>query len=173
VDSRFAAGRDAPSAHTLPGHHRLESDESAVKWERFSLERLGENALWGIAIHAALPYISGMQTVLETSIFSRRADALLSREERAELINLLASDPQDGDVIPGTGGIRKLRFAAGGQGKRGAFRVVYYVLNDDMPVLALLIYGKGEQVNPTPEQKRAMATIVAGFRTAHGQRRKA
>ncbi|WP_422918819.1 hypothetical protein [Rhizosaccharibacter radicis] len=42
-----------------------------------------------------------------------------------------------------------------------------------MPVLALLIYGKGEQVNPTPGQKRAMAAIVAGFRTVHGQRRKA
>ena len=46
-------------------------------------------------------------------------------------------------MIPGTGGIRKLRFAADGQGKRGAFRVIYYVLTDAMPILALLIYGKG------------------------------
>lgn len=114
-----------------------------------------------------------MQTVAETSIFTRRADALLSREERVELINLLATDPQTGDVIPGTGGIRKLRFAAGGQGKRGAFRVIYYVLTDDMPVLALLIYGKGEQVNPTPDQKRAMVAIVESFKGAAARRRKA
>ena len=66
-----------------------------------------------------------MQTVVETSIFARRADALLSREERVEFISLLATNPQAGDVIPGTGGISKLRFAAGGQGKRGGFRVIY------------------------------------------------
>lgn len=114
-----------------------------------------------------------MQTVVETSIFTRRADALLSREERVELINLMATNPQAGDVIPGTGGIRKLRFAAGGQGKRSGFRVVYYVLTDDQPVLALLIYGKGEQVNPTPDQKRAMVAIVEGFKNAAVRRRKA
>ena len=114
-----------------------------------------------------------MQAVAETSIFSRRADALLSRDERAELITLLASSPEAGDVIPGTGGIRKLRFAAAGQGKRSAFRVVYYVLTDDMPILALLIYGKGEQVNPTPDQKRAMAAVVGAFRNAMGRRSKA
>ena len=114
-----------------------------------------------------------MQAVAETSIFARRADALLSRDERAELIALLATTPEAGDVIPGTGGIRKLRFAAGGQGKRGAFRVIYYVLTDDMPILALLIYGKGEQVNPTPDQKKAMAAVVGSFRESVGQRRKA
>ncbi|MCQ8240089.1 hypothetical protein [Rhizosaccharibacter radicis] len=81
-------------------------------------------------LHAALPYIRqrrirvDLQAVLETSIFTRRAAALLGREERVELVNLLASDPEAGDVIPGTGGICKLRFAAGGQGKRSAFRVV-------------------------------------------------
>lgn len=120
-----------------------------------------------------MPYNIGLQTVAETSIFSRRADALLSRDERAELIALLATTPEAGDVIPGMSGIRKLRFAAAGQGKRGAFRVIYYVLTDDMPVLALLIYGKGEQVNPTPDQKRAMVAGVGRFREAVGQRRKA
>ena len=127
----------------------------------------------------ALPYVvqcrigAPIQTVAETSIFARRADALLSRDERAELVALLATTPEAGDVIPGTGGIRKLRFAAGGQGKQGAFRVIYYVLTDDMPILALLIYGKGEQVNPTPDQKKAMAAVVGSFRESVGQRRKA
>ena len=114
-----------------------------------------------------------MRTVVETSIFTRRADALLSREERAELVNLLASNPDAGDVIPGTGGIRKIRFAAGEQGKRGAFRVIYYVATPDIPVLALLIYGKGEQANPTPDQRRAMRATVEGFRALAEQRSKA
>ena len=79
-----------------------------------------------------------LHTVLETSIFSRRADALLSRDERMELINILARDPLAGDVMPGLGSVRKLQFVA------GAFRVVYCVLTSDHPVLALLIYGKNE-----------------------------
>ncbi len=62
-----------------------------------------------------------MHSVLETSVFTRRADALLTREERAELISALAGNPQAGDLVPGLGGIRKMRFAAGGQGNRGAF----------------------------------------------------
>jgi len=68
-----------------------------------------------------------LQVVLETSIFSRRADALLSPEDRSALIDTLARDPMAGDVIPGLGGVRKLRFAPKGRGKRGGFRVIYYV----------------------------------------------
>jgi|GEM_PF-4211989 len=58
-----------------------------------------------------------LHAVLETSIFSRRVDALLSREERAELIETLARNPRDGDVVPGLGGVRKLRFAPKGRGR--------------------------------------------------------
>ena len=113
-----------------------------------------------------------MWSVIETSVFTRRADALLTREERAELINLLADNPEAGALVPGMGGVRKVRFAAGGQGKSGAFRVIYYAGGGFLPVLALLIYGKGEQVNPTPEQRRAILAHVSGFRIA-SERRKA
>lgn len=115
-----------------------------------------------------------LHAVLETSIFSRRADALLSRDERVTLIDILAREPLAGDVVPGLGGVRKLRFAPKGRGKSGAFRVIYYVLTEELPILALLIYGKNEQVNPTPEQTRAMAAVVAEFKagakTATGRR---
>ncbi|MGH7102638.1 MAG: addiction module toxin RelE [Acetobacteraceae bacterium] len=102
-----------------------------------------------------------MHAVLETSIFSRRADTLLSRGGREELITTLAREPLAGDLVPGLGGVRKLRFAPKGRSKSGAFRVIYYVATEDLPILALLIYGKNEQVNPTPEQTRAMAAVVA------------
>jgi hypothetical protein len=59
-----------------------------------------------------------MQSVVETSIFTWRADSLLMRKERAELIAALARNPTAGDLIPGTGGVRKMRLAAGGQGRR-------------------------------------------------------
>jgi hypothetical protein len=111
-----------------------------------------------------------MHSVAETSVFSRRADALLSQEERGRLIDVLAADPTQGDLVPGLGGIRKMRFAAGGQGKSGAFRVIYFLASTDQPVLALLIYGKNEQANPTADQRRAMLTLVETIK-AGGKRR--
>lgn len=104
-----------------------------------------------------------MHSVLGTSIFTRRSDALLSAEEKVVLIDTLAADPAAGDLVPGLGGIRKMRFAPKGRGKSGAFRVIYYLATPDLPILALLIYGKNEQANPSPEQRRAMLRAVEAF----------
>lgn len=101
-----------------------------------------------------------MQTVMETSIFTRRADALLSARERTELITLLAWNPLAGDVIQGTGGVRKLRFAGSGRGKRGAFRVVYYVLTAELPIVAITLYGKNEQSDLTQAERDGARRIV-------------
>jgi hypothetical protein len=62
-----------------------------------------------------------MQTVVETKPFSRRADALLKADERLDLIAYLAANPMAGDVIPGTGGIRKLRWRAKGKARAAAY----------------------------------------------------
>ncbi len=112
-----------------------------------------------------------MHSVVETPIFSRRADALLTRDERAELIATLAFNPRAGDVIPGTGGVRKLRFGAGGRGKRGGFRVVYYVLNEKLPLVAIILYGKNEQADLTPDEKRGAEAIVAAMKAELGRRK--
>lgn len=77
------------------------------------------------------------------------------------MIDALARDPLAGDLVPGLGGVRKLRFAPKGRGKSGAFRVIYYVLTDDMPILALLIYGKNEQPDLSPAQHKAVAALAA------------
>lgn len=102
-----------------------------------------------------------LHAVVETSVFSRRADALLSVEDRAELIDALACDPMAGDVMPGLGGVRKLRFAPKGRGKSSGFRVIYYVLGKSQPILALLIYGKNEQGDISPAQRKAVAALAA------------
>jgi hypothetical protein len=60
-----------------------------------------------------------MQTVAETPTFIKQAEALFSDAEKAALIDYLAANPLVGDEIPGSGGVRKVRFAAGGKGKRG------------------------------------------------------
>jgi mRNA-degrading endonuclease RelE of RelBE toxin-antitoxin system len=97
---------------------------------------------------------------METPVFARRAEALLSPEERYELIDFLANNPMAGDLVPGLGGIRKLRFGARGKGTRGGSRVIYYVLDKGHPIVALLIYGKNEQANFTTAQRKVMASVV-------------
>jgi hypothetical protein len=97
---------------------------------KFALGFSSRKAVKHQSDHAALTHIRqcriivNVHSVLETPIFTRRADALLTREERAALIGALAVNPLAGELVPGLGGIRKLRFAAGGKGKRSAFRVI-------------------------------------------------
>ena len=102
-----------------------------------------------------------MHSVAETSIFTRRADALLEWEDRATLIGTLASDPMAGALVPGLGGIRKLRFAPAGRGKSGGFRVIYYFASVNRPILALLTYAKNEQANIKPQQQKALLALIA------------
>jgi hypothetical protein len=102
-----------------------------------------------------------MQTVVETPVFLRRAEKLLSQDEHDELIVYLALHPLAGDEIIGTGGVRKVRFAGKGKGKSGGVRVIYYYYDQDMPIYALLIYAKNERVDITPEQRRSVASFAA------------
>ena len=111
-----------------------------------------------------------MQTVAETPIFSRQADKLFNEEERRELIDFLAENPLAGNRIPGTGGVRKLRFAASGRGKRGGVRVIYYFLDNYAPIYALLVYAKAAQTDMTQEEKRAVSALAKALRTAWKER---
>ena len=94
----------------------------------------------------------------------RRAKQLLSEEERDALIICLAANPEAGDEIVGTGGVRKLRFAAMGKGKSGGVRVVYYFYDREMPVYALLLYGKNERADLTPEQRKSATALAAAIK---------
>ena len=107
-----------------------------------------------------------MQTVVETPMFTRQADKLFDEEQKRQLINLLAENPRAGVLIPGTGGVRKLRYAAAGHGRRGGARVIYYFLDEDMPVYALLVYPKAAKTDLTPEDKRAVRALAAELKSA-------
>jgi len=109
-------------------------------------------------------YLLVMQTVVETPTFIRRAEKLLDADERKELIDQLAAYPYAGDEIPGTAGVRKLRFGAKGKGKRGGARVIYYVLDDATPIYALLIYGKNESDDLSPEQFKAVRAFAIAIK---------
>lgn len=102
--------------------------------------------------------------VEETNTFVRRAEALLSREEHADLIDFLAYNPEAGAVVQGTGGIRKMRFAAKGKGKSGGVRVIYYYHSDHMPLYALMIYAKNEREDLSAEDRKELAVFVAALK---------
>ena len=107
-----------------------------------------------------------MFTVVETPTFIRRAEKLLLEKDRENLIDYLAAFPFAGNFIPDTGGVRKVRYAARSKGKSGGVRVIYYVVDDDTPLYALLIYGKGEQGDLAPEQKKAIRAFAGAIKAA-------
>ena len=107
-----------------------------------------------------------MQTVAETPTFTRQADKLFTEEERRTVIEHLAGNPLAGEEIPGTGGVRKLRFAASRRGKRGGARVIYFYGGEGIPIYALLAYAKSARANLNPAERRAVAGVVAAIKRA-------
>jgi hypothetical protein len=80
----------------------------------------------------------------------------------------LARNPSAGDLIPGTGGVRKVRWAVGGRAKRGGARVVYYFHSARLPLLALDAYAKNERADLSPAEKNELRKIVKTFAERHG-----
>lgn len=86
-------------------------------------------------------------TVVETPEFQSATRKLLTEEERAVLVAYLAHNPGAGDLVPGTGGVRKLRWGLEGRGKRGGARVIYFFHSADFPLFALTAYAKNERAD--------------------------
>ena len=88
-----------------------------------------------------------MRTVVEFHLFSRLAEGRISDVERRALVDFIAVQPEAGDVIPGAGGMRKLRWAASGRGKSGGARVITYWHCEGCPIYLITIYLKNERAN--------------------------
>lgn len=88
-----------------------------------------------------------MFTVIETPSFSRLAADYWTEDEQAEFVTWIAQNPESGDVIPSSGGCRKVRWARKGMGKRGGVRVIYFNRLANGEVWLLLIYAKNVQDN--------------------------
>lgn len=84
-------------------------------------------------------------------------------------MDFVADNPEAGDVIPDTGGLRKLRWGRQGMGKRGGARVVYFYHDDEMPLFLLLIYAKAQQEDMTPDQKRQARMLVGTLKQEYGR----
>ncbi len=92
--------------------------------------------------------------------FIRRADRFLTESERQAVIDYLAAFPKAGVLIKETGGIRKLRWARAGTGKRGGVRVIYYYHNERLPLYLLTVFGKGEKEDLSKAERNELAKLV-------------
>jgi hypothetical protein len=100
----------------------------------------------------------------------RRARKLLAEKERSDLISYLAAHPEAGDVMEGTGGVRKVRWAREGKGKSGGVRVIYFYYNEGMPLYLLTLYGKSEKDNLSAAERNDLAKLVHMLLRAAGKR---
>ena len=100
-------------------------------------------------------------TVVEHSNYLKRAERLLSPEQIQEIADILAANPNAGDLIQGTGGCRKMRYAGvAGKGKSGGVRVIHLFVTAGQTVHLLDIYGKGEKANLTKAERNELAALV-------------
>ena len=98
--------------------------------------------------------------IIETRAFTKRIDTLLTPDEYRALQLELVARPLAGTVIPGTGGLRKLRWVAPGRGKRGGLQVIYYYAASPAQILLLFVFAKNERSDLTPAQRAKLRAIV-------------
>ena len=106
-----------------------------------------------------------MIAVVETEEFLADVKGVLSEDEHDDLILYVALHPEAGDVIPETGGLRKLRWAAKGRGKRGGSRVIYYFHDIHLPLFLMAIFAKNVQADLSLRQRKALTRQLRGLKS--------
>ncbi len=108
-------------------------------------------------------------TVVESSAFARQASAIWSQAEYETFVTYIAGNPEVGDIIPDTGGIRKIRWTRSGSGKRGGTRVIYYYSDPSWPLLLLKVYAKSAQGDLSGDEKKNLRRLVEQLKEARKQ----
>jgi hypothetical protein len=107
-----------------------------------------------------MDYNFQMFTIAELPEYIRRVEKLMSAAERLNIVNYLAAHPKAGDLMEGTGGVRKLRWGRGAQGKSGGVPVIYYVHSDLMLLYLLTLFAKNERANIRKAERNELAELV-------------
>jgi hypothetical protein len=111
-------------------------------------------------------------SVVETPEFLAATRRIMNDDERAELVDHIARNPLAGDLIPGTGGVRKLRWSLDGRGKRGGARVIYFYHGDAMPIFALTAYAKNQRADLSQGDRNDFRRLTALLVEAYARRKK-
>ena len=109
-------------------------------------------------------------TVVEMPEFLAKARKLMDEEAKSLLINFVARNPESGDLISGTGGVRKLRWALEGRGKSGGARVIYYFHNASIPLFVITAYAKNQQANISDEDRNGFRRLTRALVENYGKR---
>jgi Uncharacterized protein conserved in bacteria len=115
---------------------------------------------WRAAVIQRITLPRYMMTVAELPEYLRRASKLLGDDDRRAVVEYLAAHPKAGDLIEGTGGVRKLRWGRDGRGKSGGVRVIYYFHSEAMPLYLLTLFAKNERANLTKAERNELAGLV-------------
>lgn len=109
-----------------------------------------------------------MHTIVETHEFLRRAiQCGISDESRFAIIDFVAKNPMAGDLIHGTGGARKIRFARSGHGKSSGYRIITFYSGVDMPVFLLTMFAKNEKSNVSDSEKNDLKKILKNIQNTY------
>lgn len=109
-------------------------------------------------------------SVAELRSATKDLERLLSEEERDRLIDFLALNPEDGDIMPGTSGVRTTRWPYKDKGKSKGLRIIYYFHDLNMPLYILAVYSKGEVLRQTKQEEREMQGLVRTLVREHAER---
>ncbi len=101
--------------------------------------------------------------MVETPEFQRRVTGRLSRHEVGRFIDYIAANPDDGDPMTGTGGARKVRWAARGKGKSGGIRVITFYSGPPVPAFLLTVFGKGEKSDISKAERNELRKVLKGL----------
>ena len=116
----------------------------------------------------ALPYMRGHAQRPHDPTFERQARAAgLSDDEVEDICAWLGENPRAGDVIPGSGGARKVRFAGRGKGKSGGYRTVHFYAGEDVPVFALALVSKGQRADLSRAERNELAKLLPEIAAAY------
>lgn len=112
-----------------------------------------------------------LQTVVETPEFIKQSATLMDDLLRKEFIDFIANHPLKGDLITGTGGARKIRWAGRtNQGKSGGVRVIYYHHDENMPIFLFTVYAKNQRANLSAAEKNALKKIIQLIVKTYGRK---
>lgn len=100
-------------------------------------------------------------SVVETDAYLAKAAKFMSGAERESVVSMISADPEAGDVIKGTGGLRKARFPLQGRGKRGGGRVIYWFYNIGFPAVLMWAFAKNEASDLTPIQYKQLSAAAS------------
>jgi hypothetical protein len=112
---------------------------------------------------------SSLITVVETGSYLAAAAGIMDESERIAVINMIAADPQAGDLMQDTGGLRKVRIPLKGRGKRGGARLITFFHDVGMPVFLITVYAKNVQKDLDQKQRKAAKALTDAIRVQFGR----